>query len=177
MSAALRDSPLLRRLCISFSGATDQGVLNGEFYCSRDWTAALASAHTSAPRYRRPTDQCLADARSPLRWLPKRQDEGLRQTDSSMPMRRYVDLSIALAVGAGLAVLAFVVMTRPHPGDGIAGYFLQRAYTDGGELNAVNVIYSETPSAQIDTTSNGETSDRTPANHGEVHSTPVAVTN
>ncbi len=75
-----------------------------------------------------------------LRWLPKRQDEGLRQTDSSMLMRRYVDLSIALAVGAGLALLAFVVMTRPHPGDGIAGYFLERAYTEGGGLNVVNVI-------------------------------------
>ena len=75
-----------------------------------------------------------------LRWLPKRKDEGLRQTNSSMLMRRYVDLSIALAVGAGLALLAFAVMTRPHPADGIAGYFLERAYTEGGGLNVVNVI-------------------------------------
>jgi hypothetical protein len=36
---------------------------------------------------------------------------------------------------------------------------------------------SPTPAAQIDTTADGETSDRTPANHGEVHSIPVAVTN
>jgi multicomponent K+:H+ antiporter subunit A len=75
-----------------------------------------------------------------LRWLPKRQDEGLRQPDSSMLMRRYVDLSIALVVGVGLALLAFVVMTRPLPTGGIAGYFLEQAYTEGGGLNVVNVI-------------------------------------
>jgi multicomponent K+:H+ antiporter subunit A len=75
-----------------------------------------------------------------LRWLPKRLDEGLLQVDSSMLMRRYVDLSIALAAGAGLAGIAFAVMTRPRPPNGIAEYFLERAYTEGGGHNAVNVI-------------------------------------
>ena len=55
-------------------------------------------------------------------------------------MRRCATLSIALAAGAGLALLAFVVMTRPHPGDGVASYFLERAYTEGGGTNVVNVI-------------------------------------
>ncbi len=75
-----------------------------------------------------------------LRWLPKRQDEGVLKADSSLPMRRYVDLSIALAAGAGLAALAFAVMTRPLPEGGIAQYFLERAYTEGGGHNVVNVI-------------------------------------
>ncbi|MCC7254247.1 monovalent cation/H+ antiporter subunit A [Hyphomicrobium sp.] len=75
-----------------------------------------------------------------LRWLPKRLDEGLLKTDSSMLMRRYVDFSIALVVGAGLALVAFAVMTRPPPPDGIAQHFLERAYTEGGGHNVVNVI-------------------------------------
>jgi multicomponent K+:H+ antiporter subunit A len=75
-----------------------------------------------------------------LRWLPKRQGEGVRQPDSSMLMRRYVDLTIALVVGAGLALVAFAMMTRPIPAGGIAEYFLERAYTEGGGRNVVNVI-------------------------------------
>ncbi|WP_072392805.1 monovalent cation/H+ antiporter subunit A [Hyphomicrobium sp. CS1GBMeth3] len=75
-----------------------------------------------------------------LRWLPKRQDEGLLKTDSSMLMRRYVDLSIALVVGAGLALIAFAVMTRAPQVDGIAQYFLEKSYLEGGGRNVVNVI-------------------------------------
>jgi len=74
-----------------------------------------------------------------LRWLPKR-DEGLLKTDSSMLMRRYVDLTLAIVVGAGLAFVAFAVMTREHPETTIAQYFLSRSYTDGGGHNVVNVI-------------------------------------
>jgi multicomponent K+:H+ antiporter subunit A len=75
-----------------------------------------------------------------LRWLPKRQDEGRQRADSSMLMRRYVDLVISIAVGCGVAVLAFAVVTRTHPVDTISRYFLERAYTEGGGLNVVNVI-------------------------------------
>jgi len=75
-----------------------------------------------------------------LRWLPKRQDEGRLKADSSMLMRRYVDLSIALVTGAGVALIAFAVMTRPVVQGGIAQYFLERAYTEGGGHNVVNVI-------------------------------------
>ncbi|MBN8912563.1 MAG: DUF4040 domain-containing protein, partial [Rhizobiales bacterium] len=75
-----------------------------------------------------------------LRWLPKREGEGVLKMDSSTLMRRYVDLSIALVAGAGLALIAFVVMTRPEPAGGIAQYFLERAYPEGGGRNVVNVI-------------------------------------
>jgi multicomponent K+:H+ antiporter subunit A len=73
-----------------------------------------------------------------LRWLPKRQGE--RLADSSMLMRRYVDLSIAVVAGAGLALVSFAVMTRPLAQGGIAQYFLERAYPEGGGRNVVNVI-------------------------------------
>lgn len=75
-----------------------------------------------------------------LRWLPKRQDERLIKTDSSMLMRRYVDLSIAIVVGTGLALIAFAVMTRAAHVDGIAQYFLEKSYPEGGGRNVVNVI-------------------------------------
>ncbi|WBT37713.1 monovalent cation/H+ antiporter subunit A [Hyphomicrobium sp. DMF-1] len=75
-----------------------------------------------------------------LRWLPKRLDEGLRPADSSTLMRRYVDLAIALAAGAGLAAISFAMLTRPVPTDGIAREFLERSYTEGGGRNVVNVI-------------------------------------
>lgn len=75
-----------------------------------------------------------------LRWLPKRLEDDDVQADSSRLMRRYVDLSIALVVGIGVAVVAYSVMTRSLPVDGIARYFLERAYTEGGGHNVVNVI-------------------------------------
>lgn len=75
-----------------------------------------------------------------LRWLPKRQADDSAQADSSTLMRRYVDLSIALVVGIGLSFVAYSVMTRSLPTDGIAQYFLERAYTEGGGRNVVNVI-------------------------------------
>ncbi|WP_442909844.1 monovalent cation/H+ antiporter subunit A [Hyphomicrobium sp.] len=75
-----------------------------------------------------------------LRWLPKRQDDGLLKTDSSMLMRRYVDLSIAIVAGAGVAVVAFAVMTRPLADGGVAQYFLEKAFAEGGGRNVVNVI-------------------------------------
>ncbi len=73
-----------------------------------------------------------------LRWLPKR-DQRRRSTDSSL-LSQYVDLSIALVTGTGLALLAFAVMTRPVVDGGIGQYFIQHAYTEGGGRNIVNVI-------------------------------------
>jgi multicomponent K+:H+ antiporter subunit A len=46
---------------------------------------------------------------------------------------------IAVAAGAGLAILSFAVMTRPAP-DGISRSFVENAYTKGGGTNIVNVI-------------------------------------
>ena len=46
---------------------------------------------------------------------------------------------IAIAAGAGMALLAYAVMTRPLP-DTISRFFLEHAYTEGGGRNVVNVI-------------------------------------
>jgi multicomponent K+:H+ antiporter subunit A len=75
-----------------------------------------------------------------LRWLPKRlpfkwTPRGAR---GALP-RRLRDVAIATASGAGLAALAYAVMTRPLP-DTISGFFLERAWPEGGGSNVVNVI-------------------------------------
>jgi multicomponent K+:H+ antiporter subunit A len=56
----------------------------------------------------------------------------------SSAARRGRDAALALAGGAGLAWLAWLVMTRDH--DSIAWYFLEQALPLGGGTNAVNVI-------------------------------------
>lgn len=50
-----------------------------------------------------------------------------------------MDLVIAAAVGLVLAILSFRVMTLA-PGSGLADYFLEAAYPEGGGTNVVNVI-------------------------------------
>ena len=76
-----------------------------------------------------------------LRWLPKRvpfvgTPAGAR---AALP-RRLRDAAIALASGAGLAALAYAVMTRPLPDHTISRFFVARAYPEGGGTNVVNVI-------------------------------------
>jgi multicomponent K+:H+ antiporter subunit A len=71
-----------------------------------------------------------------LRWLPRRLDT--RETPAATP-RRLLDLGIAAAAGAGMAALAFAVMIRTPP-DLLARHFLERAYTEGGGTNVVNVM-------------------------------------
>ncbi len=58
-------------------------------------------------------------------------------TESSK-LRQYRDLMVALAVGGGVAVLAWAVLTRPY--ETIADYFLANSVTGGGGTNVVNVI-------------------------------------
>jgi multicomponent K+:H+ antiporter subunit A len=75
-----------------------------------------------------------------LRWLPKRIPfrwtvAGAR---AALP-RRARDVAISTASGAGLAALAYAVMTRPMP-ESISRFFLERAYPEGGGSNVVNVI-------------------------------------
>ena len=53
-------------------------------------------------------------------------------------LRRWRDGAIALAGGAGMAWLAWLVMTRDH--DSIAWYFLAKSLPEGGGSNVVNVI-------------------------------------
>lgn len=58
-------------------------------------------------------------------------------TESSK-LRQCRDLMVALAVGGGVAVLAWAVLTRPY--ETIADYFLANSVTGGGGTNVVNVI-------------------------------------
>jgi multicomponent K+:H+ antiporter subunit A len=74
-----------------------------------------------------------------LRWLPKRNEAISEASPMAARLRRLRDLALAIAAGTGMAALSFAVMTRPLP-DSIARYFLQRAYTEGGGTNVVNVI-------------------------------------
>ena len=75
-----------------------------------------------------------------LRWLPKRTPfrwtvAGAR---AALP-RRVRDLAISVASGAGLAALAYAVLSRPLP-DSISRFFVERAWPEGGGTNVVNVI-------------------------------------
>ena len=76
-----------------------------------------------------------------LRWLPKRLPDNWpgKRTPASVVLRRGSDLLIAVAAGAGVAALAYAMMTRPLP-DTISRFFLERSYAEGGGRNVVNVI-------------------------------------
>ena len=76
-----------------------------------------------------------------LRWLPKRVpfEDTAAGRRAALP-RRLRDLAIAVATGAGMAGIAYAVMTRPLPDNAISRFFLQRAYAEGGGTNVVNVI-------------------------------------
>jgi len=76
-----------------------------------------------------------------LRWLPKRMQEVAPLPGGGRIIRWYRirDMTLAIAAGAGLAALSYLVMTRPQP-DTIAGFFVENAYTRGGGTNIVNVI-------------------------------------
>ena len=77
-----------------------------------------------------------------LRWLPKR-DENLRAASLvhgvRTRLRRYRDLVLALTAGGGMAVLSFAMMSRPFE-DSTSTFFLERALSDGGGTNVVNVM-------------------------------------
>ncbi|BBK33680.1 multisubunit potassium/proton antiporter PhaA subunit /multisubunit potassium/proton antiporter PhaB subunit [Stella humosa] len=74
-----------------------------------------------------------------LRWLPIRIEGILPGLTVYARLRRARDLVIAVAGGAGLAALSYMVMIWPLTGS-ISGNFLERAYTEGGGRNVVNVI-------------------------------------
>ena len=77
-----------------------------------------------------------------LRWLPKR-DKNLQapalSTDLSVRARRLRDFLIALAAGGGVGWLAFTMMSRPFP-ESTSTFFLERALSEGGGTNVVNVM-------------------------------------
>ncbi|HUS25544.1 MAG TPA: hydrogen gas-evolving membrane-bound hydrogenase subunit E, partial [Candidatus Binatia bacterium] len=75
-----------------------------------------------------------------LRWLPKRLPfEWTRAGARAARPRRFRDLALALSCGAGVAALAYAVMTRPLP-ETISSYFMENAWPLGGGANVVNVI-------------------------------------
>jgi multicomponent K+:H+ antiporter subunit A len=74
-----------------------------------------------------------------LRWLPKRSPDFGETLGPMARLRRIRDLTLAVAAGLGMTILAYAVMTRPLA-DGIGGFFLENAYVGGGGRNVVNVI-------------------------------------
>lgn len=74
-----------------------------------------------------------------LRWLPKRHEEIDNDNTVMIRLRRYRDFLLAAACGGGMALLAYVTMTRPLP-ETISDFFLEQAYPQGGGSNVVNVI-------------------------------------
>lgn len=74
-----------------------------------------------------------------LRWLPRRIPEDELALKPITLTRRLSDFGIALVAGGGVAALAYAIMTRPLP-DTISRYFVERAYSEGGGTNIVNVI-------------------------------------
>ncbi|BFO55285.1 monovalent cation/H+ antiporter subunit A [Acidovorax sacchari] len=76
-----------------------------------------------------------------LRWLPRR-DERLREVAPAVGLprlRRARDLVISLLAGGGLGWLAYVMMSRPFP-ESTSTFFLERAQSEGGGTNVVNVM-------------------------------------
>ncbi|MER2537277.1 MAG: monovalent cation/H+ antiporter subunit A [Rhizobiaceae bacterium] len=74
-----------------------------------------------------------------LRWLPKRSESLLERGGLWDRVRRARDLAIAVLAGIGMTLISYAVMTRA-PGETIAGFFLDKAYSEGGGRNVVNVI-------------------------------------
>ena len=74
-----------------------------------------------------------------LRWLPKR-NEGLPEdSDPTIRMRRHRDFFLAVASGVGIALIAYFAMVTPLP-PSVGDFYLERAYSEGGGTNVVNVI-------------------------------------
>jgi multicomponent K+:H+ antiporter subunit A len=76
-----------------------------------------------------------------LRWLPKRIEDpnDPELMNFTVRLRRLRDLALALACGVGMMLISYTVMTRNVP-DTISSFFLERAYSEGGGTNVVNVI-------------------------------------
>ncbi len=75
-----------------------------------------------------------------LRWLPMRSVTVQPVRARLMPWgRRGRDLLVAASAGAGMAALAWTLMTRPFP-QSISPFFLEHALTEGGGTNVVNVM-------------------------------------
>jgi multicomponent K+:H+ antiporter subunit A len=74
-----------------------------------------------------------------LRWLPKRREEIAEDRLLPARLRRARDFVIAGVGGAGLAAVAWVMMTWPLIPN-VGDWFLRNAYAEGGGTNVVNVL-------------------------------------
>jgi len=74
-----------------------------------------------------------------LRWLPQRDRQAAVAIDPSTRLRRHRDFALAVAVGLGIATLAYLIMLTPLP-PSVGDFYLRRAYGEGGGTNVVNVI-------------------------------------
>jgi multicomponent K+:H+ antiporter subunit A len=76
-----------------------------------------------------------------LRWLPMRSKDVIQPARARLRPwgRRGRDLLVAAIAGGGMAALAWAMMTRTFP-QSISPFFLERALTEGGGTNVVNVM-------------------------------------
>ncbi len=75
-----------------------------------------------------------------LRWLPKRIENVYpNRPPLKVLIRRYADFTIACSLGGLMAFLSYCLMTRPLP-ESVSRFFIERAYSEGGGRNIVNVI-------------------------------------
>ena len=74
-----------------------------------------------------------------LRWLPQRDERRMHLRPRGTRRRRLRDLLLACTSGVGMAWLAFAMMSRDFP-QSTSTFFLERAYTEGGGTNVVNVM-------------------------------------
>jgi multicomponent K+:H+ antiporter subunit A len=75
-----------------------------------------------------------------LRWMPRRIEfDDQRRDTFKARVRRVRDFIIAVAVGGGLAALAYAVMTRP-PVEILSPFFIEQAFATANGRNVVNVI-------------------------------------
>src|SRR5690606_38969911 len=74
-----------------------------------------------------------------LRWLPKRVEGLVEPTGLWDRIRRGRDMTLAVVAGVGMTMVSYAVMTR-EPGETIASFFIDNAYSEGGGRNVVNVI-------------------------------------
>ena len=63
-----------------------------------------------------------------------------RRRASRARLRRFADLAIAVACGIGMPIISYAVMTQPRPRDDSATSSCEKAYSEGGGTNVVNVI-------------------------------------
>ena len=74
-----------------------------------------------------------------LRWLPKRLPYEADALPLRVSVRRLRDLIVSVVAGAGMAALAYAMMTRPAP-QSISPFYLDKALPEGGGTNVVNVM-------------------------------------